>query len=61
LWDATLAHRAPDIDVTAERLVDVLWAALQPPSPELASLVRLKEDVTEAMHRYETAAKQEAR
>ncbi len=58
LWDATLAHRTPDIDVTAERLVDILWAALQPPSPALASLVRLKDDVTEAMRRYETAAKE---
>ncbi|HEX7682466.1 MAG TPA: TetR/AcrR family transcriptional regulator [Trinickia sp.] len=56
LWDATLAQRTPDIDVTAERLVDMLWTALQPPAPALASLVRLKDDLNEAMRRYEAAA-----
>ena len=59
LWDATLAHRTPDIDVTADRLVDLLWTALQPPAPAVASLVRLKDDLAEAMRRYETAAQLE--
>ena len=55
LWDATLAHRSPDIDVTADRLVDILWTALQPPAPAIAALVQLKDDVSEAMRRYESA------
>ncbi len=59
LWDATLAQRTPDIDVTAERLVDMLWTALQPPAPALAALVRLKDDLHEAMRRYEAVAEPE--
>jgi AcrR family transcriptional regulator len=55
LWDAALAHRTPDIDATADRLADVLWTALQPPAPAIASLVRLKDDVAEAVRRYEAA------
>lgn len=55
LWDATLAHRTLDIDATADRLADTLWTALQPPAPALASLVRLKDDLGEAMRRYEAA------
>lgn len=55
LWDATLGQRTPDIDATAERLVDVLWTALQPPAPAVASLLRLKDDLSEAMRRYEAA------
>lgn len=56
LWDATLANRRTDIDATGERLIDVLWAALQPPQTELAALVQLKNDVAEAARRYEEAA-----
>lgn len=55
LWDAALAHRSPDIDVTADRLVDILWTALQPPAPAVAALVQLKDDLSEAMRRYESA------
>ncbi|TAM51163.1 MAG: TetR/AcrR family transcriptional regulator [Paraburkholderia sp.] len=55
LWDATLGQRTPDIDATAERLVDVLWTALQPPAPAVASLLRLKDDLSEAMRRYQAA------
>ncbi len=53
LWDAALAHRSPDIDVTADRLIDILWTALQPPAPAVAALVQLKDDLGEAMRRYE--------
>jgi AcrR family transcriptional regulator len=57
LWDATLANRRTDIEATAERLVDVLWAALQPPQSELAALVRLKHDLDEATRRYDEATR----
>ncbi|HLX02795.1 MAG TPA: TetR/AcrR family transcriptional regulator [Trinickia sp.] len=57
LWDATLANRRTDIEATADRLVDVLWAALQPPQAELAALVQLKNDVDEAKRRYEAATR----
>ncbi|HKR41417.1 MAG TPA: TetR/AcrR family transcriptional regulator, partial [Paraburkholderia sp.] len=40
LWDATLANRRTDIDATADRLVDALWSALQPPNLELAALAQ---------------------
>lgn len=53
LWDATLTHRSTDIEATAERLVDVLWTALQPPLADVAALTRLKSDLDEAMHRFE--------
>ncbi|PPK42434.1 TetR family transcriptional regulator [Trinickia symbiotica] len=56
LWEATLAHRSTDIEVTAERLVELLWAALQPPAPDVAALARLRDDMSEAMRRYEAAA-----
>ncbi|NRO95097.1 TetR family transcriptional regulator [Paraburkholderia sp. NMBU_R16] len=55
LWDATLAHRGADIDATAEQLVDVLWTALQPPQPDVTALSRLKEDLDDAMRRFEAS------
>src|ERR1700730_9381399 len=57
LWDATLANRRTDIDATADRLVDVLWAALQPPDAALAALVQFRSDVDAAARRYETATR----
>jgi hypothetical protein len=56
LWDATLGHRSTDIDATADHLVEVLWTALQPPAPAVAALVQLKNDLSDAMRRYESAA-----
>lgn len=53
LWDATLANRRTDIDATADRLVDALWSALQPPNLELAALAQFSQDVGEALHRLE--------
>ncbi|MCP3719999.1 TetR/AcrR family transcriptional regulator [Paraburkholderia sp. CNPSo 3281] len=53
LWDATLANRRTDIDATAERLVDALWSALQPPNLELAALAQFSQDVGEAVRRLE--------
>ncbi|PLZ04207.1 TetR family transcriptional regulator [Burkholderia sp. WAC0059] len=53
LWDATLANRRVDIEATAQRLVDVLWSALQPPDLDAAALARFGEEVGEAMRRLE--------
>ncbi|QGZ63996.1 TetR/AcrR family transcriptional regulator [Paraburkholderia acidisoli] len=53
LWDATLANRRTDIEATAERLVDALWSALQPPQLELAALAQFSQDVSEAVRRLE--------
>lgn len=53
LWEATLTHRSADLDATAERLVDMLWTTLQPPAPELAALVRLKDEMGDALRQYE--------
>ena len=53
LWDATLGNRQTDIDTTAERLVDVLWTALQPPDIERAALAQFGQDVGEAVRRLE--------
>ncbi|WP_460903460.1 TetR/AcrR family transcriptional regulator [Paraburkholderia jirisanensis] len=53
LWDATLANRRTDIDATAERLIDVLWSALQPPDASLAALAQFRHDVAEATRRLE--------
>lgn len=57
LWDATLAHRSNDLDATAERLIELLWTALQPPAPDLAALARLKDEVGEAMRRFDDATR----
>jgi AcrR family transcriptional regulator len=55
LWDVTLTQHNTDIDVTADRLVELLWAALQPPAPDLVALARLKDDVSEAIRQFEAA------
>ena len=55
LWDATLAKRHTDIEATAEQLIEVLWAALQPPDAALAALVQFRHDVAEANRRLEKA------
>ncbi|WP_118181653.1 TetR/AcrR family transcriptional regulator [Paraburkholderia phosphatilytica] len=55
LWDATLTNRRMNIDATADALVEVLWAALQPPDATLAALTRFRHDVAEATRRLEAA------
>jgi len=64
LWDATLANRRTDIDATADRLIDVLWSALQPPDASLSALVQFRQEVGEAARRLaeaEAAHQQNAR
>ncbi len=59
LWDATLARRRlsqTQIETTANKLVDVLWAALQPPDAKLAALTQFRQDVEEASRRYEATS-----
>ncbi|SAL56139.1 TetR family transcriptional regulator [Caballeronia terrestris] len=56
LWDATLAKRRlsqAQIDTTANELVDVLWAALQPPDANAAALAQFRQDVEEASRRFQ--------
>ncbi|CAG9273115.1 Predicted transcriptional regulator LiuQ of leucine degradation pathway, TetR family [Burkholderia cepacia] len=56
LWDAILGHRKLDTETTATQLVDMLWAAVQPPAPEQAALVRFRNEVAEAVRRLEGEA-----
>jgi len=56
LWDAILGHRKLDTETTATQLIDMLWAAVQPPAPEQAALVRFRNEVAEAMRRLEGQA-----
>jgi AcrR family transcriptional regulator len=63
LWDAALGNRRTDIDATADRLIDVLWSALQPPDASLDALVQFRQEVSEATRRLaeaEAAHKQRA-
>ena len=55
LWEATLANRRSDIDATADRLIDVLWSALQPPDVARTALAQFRHDVSEATRRLEQA------
>ncbi|MFC0401077.1 TetR/AcrR family transcriptional regulator [Paraburkholderia rhizosphaerae] len=55
LWEATLANRRTDIDATADRLIDVLWSALQPPDIARAALAQFRNEVCEAASRLEQA------
>jgi hypothetical protein len=62
LWDATLAKRRlsqTQIETTANELVEVLWAALQPPNAQLAALAQFRQDVEEASRRFEASAARE--
>ncbi|AJY25558.1 bacterial regulatory s, tetR family protein [Burkholderia ambifaria AMMD] len=56
LWDAILGHRKLDTETTVTQLVDMLWAAVQPPAPEQAALVRFRNEVAEAVRRLEGQA-----
>jgi AcrR family transcriptional regulator len=59
LWDATLARRQlsqAQIDTTADELISVLWAALQPPVAGVSALAQFRQDVEEASRRFEAAA-----
>nr|WP_088507397.1 TetR/AcrR family transcriptional regulator [Burkholderia ubonensis] len=53
LWDAILGHRKLDTETTAVQLIDMLWAAVQPPAPDQAALVRFRNEVGEAVRRLE--------
>ncbi|MBN3756422.1 TetR/AcrR family transcriptional regulator [Paraburkholderia sp. Tr-20389] len=55
LWDAALGNRRTDIDATADRLIDVLWSALQPPDASLNALVQFRQEVSEATRRLAEA------
>ncbi|WP_244816949.1 TetR/AcrR family transcriptional regulator [Caballeronia sp. Lep1P3] len=58
LWDATLARRRlnqTQIETTADELVDVLWAALQPPDAPLAALRQFRQEVEDASRRYDAS------
>jgi AcrR family transcriptional regulator len=60
LWDATLAKRRlsqTQIETTANELVEVLWAALQPPNAQLAALAQFHQEVEEASRRFDAVAK----
>jgi AcrR family transcriptional regulator len=60
LWDATLAKRRlsqAQIDTTANELIDVLWAALQPPDVNAAALAQFRQDVDVASRRFEETTK----
>ncbi|KAB0684394.1 TetR/AcrR family transcriptional regulator [Burkholderia territorii] len=56
LWDAILGHRKLDTETTATQLIDMLWAAVQPPAPEQAALVRFRNEVAEAVRRLDGEA-----
>ncbi|WP_250493593.1 TetR/AcrR family transcriptional regulator [Caballeronia sp. GAWG1-1] len=62
LWDATLAKRRlsqTQIETTANELVEVLWAALQPADAKTAALAQFRQDVEDASRRYEAASSEE--
>lgn len=55
LWDATLGHRTLAIEATAHQLTELLWTLLQPPAPERSALLRLQQDVDDALRRFAKA------
>ncbi|WP_250510214.1 TetR/AcrR family transcriptional regulator [Caballeronia sp. GACF4] len=62
LWDATLAKRRlsqTQIETTANELVEVLWAALQPANAKTAALAQFRQDVEDASRRYKAASSEE--
>jgi YsiA-like protein, C-terminal region len=60
LWDAALARRQlsqAQIDTTADELIDILWAALQPPVAGVSALAQFRQDVEEASRKFEAAGR----
>ncbi|WP_186019731.1 TetR/AcrR family transcriptional regulator [Burkholderia gladioli] len=53
LWDAILGRRTLDTERTADQLIEVLWAALQPPAPAAQALAQFQREVREAMTRMD--------
>ncbi len=53
LWDAILGRRTLDTERTADQLIEVLWAALQPPAPAADALAAFRLEVREATARME--------
>ncbi|KAF1026296.1 MAG: Fatty acid metabolism regulator protein [Burkholderia plantarii] len=56
LWDAILGRRALDAHESAERLVALLWSALQPPAPAADALAQFGREVREALVRMDRKA-----
>ncbi|WP_323122688.1 TetR/AcrR family transcriptional regulator [Burkholderia alba] len=61
LWDAILGRRKLDTETTAAQLIEMLWAAVQPPAPESAALVRFRNEVSEALRRMDKATERKPR
>lgn len=53
LWDAILGRRTLDTERTADQLIEVLWAALQPPAPDVDALAEFGREVRAAMGRMD--------
>jgi AcrR family transcriptional regulator len=55
LWDAITTLKRPRIDSTAEQLTELIWSAIAPRDASLSALMRLRDEVTQAL-RHATAA-----
>lgn len=53
LWSHILTGRAPDVDLTASQLSDMLWRAFTPADRSMESLAQFRADVADALRRAE--------
>lgn len=61
LWDAIAAMKRPDIDDTADQLIDLIWSALVPRDADAAALARFRGEVGEALRRLDAASEASTR
>ncbi|MHC1727818.1 MAG: TetR/AcrR family transcriptional regulator [Syntrophobacteraceae bacterium] len=53
LWTHIVTGQAPDVDLTASQLSEMLWRAFTPPDQSVEALVQLRADVADALRRAE--------
>ena len=51
LWEAVTSGRNPDLDASADAMVDLLWPSLQAPNAELQALRRMRRDIADVLTR----------
>lgn len=55
MWECIISRRVPDLKITAPQVIEMLWSAFAPPSPNLNALRQLQTEVADALRRFDGA------